>query len=172
VRYSTKKRGCYTVNPYAHRKKNKIDVVLHEGGIPSKDAQPQVSLLPGWKTLCVQWKILYKLFSKLQASSQEIAMDSSRFMGYTNTMQEITKAGVVAADGYYRGPPQIIKLDVECMGNPKVKISPVLTKEMVLYKCKHRMQFNSMYVCTLKVVGDRQSITAQAQRGDIYTLAF
>ena len=29
ARYSTDKRGCYTVNPYAHRSKNKIDVVLH-----------------------------------------------------------------------------------------------------------------------------------------------
>ena len=40
ARYSIEKRGCYTVNPYAHRSKNKIDVVLHEGGVPSKDAQP------------------------------------------------------------------------------------------------------------------------------------
>jgi hypothetical protein len=40
-------RGCYTVNPYAHRSKNKIDVMLHAGGVPSKDAPPQVSLLLG-----------------------------------------------------------------------------------------------------------------------------
>ena len=52
--YSIEKRGCYTVNPYAHRSKNKIDVVLHEGGVPSKDAQPQVTLLLGGKTLSVQ----------------------------------------------------------------------------------------------------------------------
>jgi hypothetical protein len=35
-------------------------------------------------------------------------------------------------DPYYRGPPQIIKLDVECTGEPKVKICPVLMKETVL----------------------------------------
>ena len=64
-------------------------------------------------------------------------------------MQELKKAGVVATKGYYRGPPQIIKLDVECTGEPKVKISPVLTKETVLYKCKQHVQFNSMYVCAL-----------------------
>jgi hypothetical protein len=29
ARYSTEKRGCYTVNPYSHHSKNKIDVVLH-----------------------------------------------------------------------------------------------------------------------------------------------
>ncbi len=52
--YLIEKRGCYTVNPYAHRSKNKIDVVLHEGGLPSKDAQPQVTLLLGGKTLSVQ----------------------------------------------------------------------------------------------------------------------
>ena len=122
--YSTEKRGCYTVNPYAHSSKNKIDVVLHEGGVPSKDAQPQVSLLLGGKTLSVQWKTSEKLFSELQASAQGIARDSSRFMGYSNTMQEMKKAGVVAIEGYYRGPPQIIKLDVECTGEPKVKICP------------------------------------------------
>ena len=54
ARYSTEKRGCYTINPYTHRKKNKINVVLHEGGMPPKDAQPQVSLLPLGKTLSVQ----------------------------------------------------------------------------------------------------------------------
>jgi hypothetical protein len=82
-------------------------------------------------------------------------------------MQELKKAGVVATKGYYRGPPQIIKLDVECTGEPKVKISPVLTKETVLYKCKQHVQFNSMYVCMLKVAGERHGITAQAQRGGI-----
>ncbi len=91
--------------------------------MPSKDAQPQVSLLPGEKTLSIQWKTLERLFSELQASMQGISRDSSRFTGYFNTMQDMKKAEVVPTDGYYRGPPQIIKLDVECMGNPKVKIS-------------------------------------------------
>jgi hypothetical protein len=86
-------------------------------------AQPQFSLLPGEKTLSVQWKTLERLFSELQASAQGIAMDSSRFMGYSNTMRDMKKPGVVPTNGYYRGPPQIIKLDVECTGNPKVKIS-------------------------------------------------
>ena len=172
ARYSIEKRGCYTVNPYAHRSKNKIDVVLHEGGVPSKDAQPQVSLLLGGKTLSVQWKTSEKLFSELQASAQGIARDSSRFMGYSDTMQELKKAGVVPIEGYYRGPPQIIKLDVECTGEPKVKISPVLSKETVFYKGKQHVQFNSMYVCTLKVAGERHGITAQAQRGEIVDFGF
>jgi hypothetical protein len=172
TRYSIEKRGCYTVNPYAHRSKNKIDVVLHEGGVPSKDAEPQVSLLLGGKTLSVQWKTSEKLFSELQASAQGIARDSSRFMGYSDTMQELKKAGVVATEGYYRGPPQIIKLDVECTGEPQVKIRPFPTKETVFYKGKDHIQFNSMYVCTLKVAGERHSITAQAQRGGIVDFGF
>jgi len=71
--YSTEKRGCYTVNPYAHRSKNKIDVVLHEGGVLSKDAQPQVSLLLGGKTLSIQWKTSEKLFSEMHATAQGFA---------------------------------------------------------------------------------------------------
>ena len=146
--------------------------MLHKGGVPSKDAQPQVSLLLGGKTLRVQWKMSEKLFSELQASVQGIARDSSRFMGYSDTMQELKNAGVVATKGYYRGPPQIIKLDVECTGEPKVKISPVLTKETVLYKGKQHVQFNSMYVCTLKVANEQHGITAQAQRGEIIDFGF
>jgi hypothetical protein len=172
ARYSIEKRGCYTVNPYAHSSKNKIDVELHEGGVPSKDAQPQVSLLLGGKTLSVQWKTSEKLFSELQASAQGIAKDSSRFMGYSDTMQEMKKAGVVTTEGYYRGPPQIIKLDVECTGEPKVKIHPFPMKETVHYKGKEHIQFNSMYVCTLKVAGEQHGITAQAQRGGIVDFGF
>jgi hypothetical protein len=87
-------------------------------------------------------------------------------------MQELKNVGVVATKGYYRGPPQIIKLDMECTGEPKVNISPVLTKETVLYKGKQHVQFNSMYVCTLKVAGERHGITAQAQRGEIVDFGF
>ena len=88
MRYSTEKRGCYNVNPYVCLSKNKIDDVLHKGGIPSKDAQPQVSLLLGGKTLSVQWKTSKKLFSKLQASAQGIARDSSHLMGYSERVEE------------------------------------------------------------------------------------
>ena len=64
-------------------------------------------------------------------------------------MQEMKKAGVIATNRYYRGHPQIIKLNMEYMEEPKVKISPALMKETVLYKGKQHVQFNSMYVCTL-----------------------
>jgi hypothetical protein len=101
-----------------------------------------------------------------------VCRDSSRFMGYSDTMQELKKAGVVPIEGYYRGPPQIIKLNVECTGEPKVKIRPFPTKDTVLYNSKHHIQFISMYVCTLKVAGERHGITAQAQRGGIVDFGF
>ena len=140
--------------------------------MPSKNAQPHVSLLLGGKTLNVQWKTLEKLFSEMQATAQGFARDYSRFMGYSDTMQEMKMAGVVTTDNYYRGLPQIIKLDVECTGEPKVKIPPFPTKETEHYKGKEHIQFNSMYVCTLKVAGERHDITAQAQRGSIIDLGF
>jgi hypothetical protein len=44
-------RRGFTVNPDAKAKgsKNKIDIILHKGGVPSnsKDAQAQISLLSG-----------------------------------------------------------------------------------------------------------------------------
>ena len=93
-------------------------------------------------------------------------------MGYSDTMQELEKAGVIATKGYYRGPPQIIKLDVECTGEPKVKILPYPTKETVVYKGKEQIQFNLMYVCTLKVAGEQHGITVQAQRGGVVDFGF
>ena len=75
-------------------------------------------------------------------------------------------------DGYHRGTPQLIYLDVECTGNLKVKIWSVPTKETVLFKGKKHIQFNPMHVCTLKVAGDRQGITAQPQRWGITDFGF
>jgi hypothetical protein len=42
----------------------------------------------------------------------------------------------------------------------------------VSYKGKEHIQFNSKYVCTLKVAGERHGITAQAQRGEIVDFGF
>jgi len=46
------------------------------------------------------------------------------------------------------------------------------TKETVYYKGKEHIQFNSMYVCTLKVAGEQHGIMAQAQRGGIADFGF
>ncbi len=49
------------------------------------------------------------------------------------------------------GIPQIIHLDLECTGNPKTCLWAMLTNQMVFYDGRHHVQFNSMYVATLKV---------------------
>ena len=168
-RFSIEKKGGYTVNPYVQGSKNKIDVILHEGVV---DAQPQVSLLIGGRTLSVQWKSSEKLFSELQAAAQRIPKDTSRYAGYSDTIQLMANAGVTAVDGYHRGPPQLIQLDVECTGNPKVTHFRVPTKEVVEYKDKLHQQFNSMYVVTLKVAGERHGLTSQPKKGGIADFGF
>ena len=91
-------------------------------------------------------------------------------MRYSDTIKEMKKAGVVATNSYYRGPPHIIKLDAECTGDPKVKISPVLTKETVLYKGKQQIHLNSIYVCTLKVAGERHGTLASLEARTVHPL--
>jgi hypothetical protein len=77
LRYSIHMKCRFTVNPYAKGLKNKIDIILHEGGVSPNDAQPHVTLLPGGKTLSIQWKVPEKLYTKLQATVQKIRRDSS-----------------------------------------------------------------------------------------------
>ena len=69
-------------------------------------------------------------------------------------------------------PPQLIKLDVECTGNPKVKKFEVPTKQKVTFQGKAHMQFNCMYVCTLKVANDRHGLTAQPENAGIAVFGF
>jgi hypothetical protein len=125
-----------TINPYAKGSKNKINIILHKGGVPPDDAQPHVTLLPGGMMLSIQWKAPKKLSTKLQATAQKIMRDSSHFMGYSNTMQLMRKNGVTAMEGYHRGAPQIIHLDVKCRSNPKVMHWKVPTKVRVYYDKK------------------------------------
>jgi hypothetical protein len=117
--YSIDTTHGFTVNPYAKGSKNKIDIVLHKGGVPPNDAQPHVTLLPGGMTLSIPWKALEKLYTKIQATAHKIRRESSHFMGCSNTMQLMRNNGVTAMEGHHRGTSQIIHLDVEYTGNPK-----------------------------------------------------
>ena len=172
TRFSVDAARCFTVNPYVVGGKNKIDIVLHEGGSPTKDAQPQVTLLPGGRTLSVQWKIREELFSELQASTQGIESNSSRSIAYSDTMQLMVSAGIRAVEGYYRGTPQLIQLPVECTGSPKVRILDVPTKKKVWWAGKAHMQFNCMYVCTVRVATDRHGLTAQPKNAGFADFGF
>ena len=123
TRFSIDALRGYTVNPYAQGSKNKIDVVLHEGGVPPKDAQPQVTLLPGGRVLSVQWKSDERLFSHLQASCQGIPRDSSRYVGYSDTMQLMVNAGIRAVEGYHRSPPSSSSLTWNARETPRSRSS-------------------------------------------------
>ena len=59
--------------------------------------------------------------------------DSSRYMGYSDTMQLMVKAGVNPVEEYHRGAPQIVYLDLECKGEPLVKYWKVPTNEVAEY---------------------------------------
>ncbi len=107
--------------------------------MPPNDAQPHVTLLPGGMTLSIQCQAPKKLYTKLQATNQKIRRDSSHFMGYSNTMLLMRNNGVTAVEGYHRGAPQIIHLDVECKGDPKVMRWKVPTKVRVYYDKKEHI---------------------------------
>jgi hypothetical protein len=152
--------------------KNKIDIVLHEGGAPPDDTQPHVTLLPGGMMLSIQWKAPKKLYTTLQATAQKIRRDSSQYMGYSDTMQLMRNNGVTAVEGYHRGAPQIINLDVECTGDPKIIHWKVPPKVRVYYDKKEHIQFNTMYVCTLKVAKDRHGLQKQPEDTGIADFGF
>jgi hypothetical protein len=162
----------FTINPYAQRTKNKINLLLHKGRVPPKNVQPQVNLLPGRSMISVLWKTPDKLFLEMQASDQGIKPNSSRFFRYSDTMQLMVSAGIRAVNGYHRGLPQIIQLDVKCTRNPKIKHFNMPTKQKVIFNGKTHIQFNSMYFCQLKVANNCHGLTAQPTNAGIADFDF
>jgi hypothetical protein len=75
-------------------------------------------------------------------------------------------------EGYHRGAPQIIHLDVKCTGDLKVMRLKVPTKVRVYYDKREHIQFNTMYVCTLKVAKDRHSLQKQPEDAGIADFGF
>jgi len=72
-------------------------------------------------------------------------------------MDKLYRSGNQAVDGFFRGAPQVVKLDVECTGVPKTERFNVLTDRTVRCQGRDHIQFDSMYVCTLKVAESRHS---------------
>jgi hypothetical protein len=172
LHYSVNTTQGFTVNHYVKGSKNKIDIVLHKSGVPPNDAQPHITLLNGGMMLSIQWKAPKKIYNKIQATAQKIRRESSHFMGYSNTIQLMRNNGVTAVEGYHRGAPQIIHLDIECTGNPKVMRWKVPMKVRVYYNKKEHIQFNMMYVCTLKVAKDRHGLQKQPEDAGIADYGF
>jgi hypothetical protein len=70
-------------------------------------------------------------------------------------MDRMHQAKVTAVDGYHQGAPQVIHLNQECTGNPKTCCWLILTNNVVYREGCNHVQFNSMYITTLKVAKDR-----------------
>ncbi len=113
----------------------------------------------GGKALKVEWKLSKHLFTDKQAMAQAIPKDSTWYNGYADTPDRIHQAGVIPIDKFYRGAPQKIDLNRECTSNPVTSCWCVLTNKVVHYEGQDRIQFNSMYVTTLKVTKDCHTLT-------------
>ncbi len=156
--FTTALKG-YNVNPYSRGSKNCMDVVLHDGGVPSKSKEPMISLNHGGEALCVEWKLPEKLFTDLQATAQGIPKDSAYFNGYGHTQDHMHQARVHPVKKCYRLVPQVLPLNQECTGNPVTMRWDVPMNMFVEVEGHKHRQFNSMCVTTLKVAKDRYILT-------------
>jgi hypothetical protein len=127
--------------------------------MPSKRAQPVMSLDQGGKALRVDWTLSEFIFRNKQVTAQSIPKDSMQYTRYADTLDRIHQAGVAPIDKFYQGAPQVIALDREYMGNLVTNRWCVLTKEVVHYNGQDHIQINSMYVTTLKVAKDCHTLT-------------
>jgi hypothetical protein len=118
-----------------------------------------MSLDQGGKALKVKWKLSKHLFTDKQATTQMIPKDSARYHGYMDTLDRIHQARVTPVNKFYEGAPQVIALDQECTGNPVTNCWCVLTDKVVHYDGQDHIHLHSMYVTTLKVTKDYQTLT-------------
>ena len=72
-------------------------------------------------------------------------------------MDRMFRTGNQAVGGFFRGAPQVVNLDVECTGVPKTWCYNILSDRTIRFQGQDHIQFDSMYVCTLKVVMSRCS---------------
>ena len=157
--FSTTCKKGYTVNPWSKETKNFIDVVFHDGGVPTKSEEPNITLDEGGKALRVEWKLPEKLFTAVQATAQQIPKDSARYNGYCSTQDHMKAAGVHPVEKCYLSVPQVIHLEHECTGVPDTFRYDVPTNNHVAFEGVWHRQFNSMYVSTLQVAKDRHTLT-------------
>jgi len=61
----------------------------------------------------------------------------------------------------------VIHLDQECTGNPKTCRWSILTKNMVYWEGCNHVQFNIMYITTLKVAKDRHTVVLGPKLAEI-----
>jgi hypothetical protein len=144
--------------PLVKGAKNYIDVVFHNGGVPAKSKEPNITLDERGKALRVEWKLPEKLYTPMQATAQLIPVDSARYSGYCNTQDQMKAAGVHPVEGCYRSILQVVTLKHECTGIPETLRFDVPTNNHVHFENGWHRQFNSMYVSTLQVAKDRHTL--------------
>ena len=156
-RWSLNQTKGFTVNPYSKGSKSRVDIVVHDSGVPADDRKPNIKLDVGGRSVEFEWKLPESHFSDEQAEVQAIDRNSSRYSAYEDTMDKMHKAGTKAVDGFFRGTSQVVDLNVECTGVPTTQRYNILTDKTVYYKGREHIQFDSMYVTTLKVAKGRHS---------------
>ena len=156
-RWSLNQTKGFTVNPYSKGSKSRVDIVVHDSGVPADDRKPNIKLDVGGRSVEFEWKLPESHFTDEQAEVQAIDPNSARYNAYADTMDKLYRSGNQAVDGFFRGDPQVVKLNVECTGVPKTERFNVLTDRTVRYQGRDHIQFDSMYVCTLKVAESRHS---------------
>jgi hypothetical protein len=72
-------------------------------------------------------------------------------------MDMMHNVGTKAVDGFFRGTRQVVALDVKCTGVPTTNRYNILTDKTVFFKGREHIQFDLMYVTTLKVAKGRHS---------------
>ena len=156
-RWSLAQLKGYTVHPYSKGAKNRVDIVIHNSGVPTEHGQPDIKLALGGKSVEIEWKHPESHFTDEQAEVQAIDPNSARYNAYADTMDKMFRAGNQAVSGFFRGAPQVVDLEVECTGVPKTRRYNILSDRTVRYEGTDHIQFDSMYVCTLKVATSRHS---------------
>ena len=111
--FSTTCKKGYTINPWSRGSKHFINVVFHDGGVPAKSEEPNITLDEGGTALRVEWKLPKKLFMAMQATAQSIPVDSAWYNGHCNTQDQMRAVRVHPVEGCYRSIPQVINLEHE-----------------------------------------------------------
>jgi len=124
-RWSLNQTKGFTVNPYSKGSKSRVDIVVHDSGVPADDRKPNIKLDVGGRSVEFEWKLPESHFSDEQAEVQAIDRNSSRYSAYEDTMDKMHKAGTKAVDGFFRGTSQVVDLNVECTGVPTTQRYPV-----------------------------------------------
>jgi hypothetical protein len=76
-RWSLNQTKGFTVNPYSKGSKSKVDIVIHDSGVPADYRKPNIKLDVGGRSVEFEWKLPESHFTDEQAEVQAINPNSS-----------------------------------------------------------------------------------------------